>query len=311
MLYEQLDRNRWMTVLLFALFALVVGGLSFAIDVLFFPETGFVAAGVIAVAIVVIAFVFAWFIADRVVLGAVGAREPDPGQPAEQRLVEIVEALALTASLPVPTVYVIDDPAPNAFATGRSPEKGVVAFTTGLLEKMDRPQVEAVAAHELSHIANRDSLIGVVAAVLVGIVLIICRIAIRMLIFGGARRRGGGRQGGGQAQVIFLAIGLVALILAPIFATLLRFAVSRRRESLADVNAVRLTRNPDAMIGALEVLAGDDTQVDFAHGLSSHLWIEEPEHSRGSWLDRVTATHPPIEERIEALRAIAGDMRFR
>ena len=311
MLYEQLDRNRWMTVLLFAMFALVVGGLSIAVDVLFFGDTGLVGAAVVAAIIVVVAFVFSWFIADRVVLGAVGARPPEPGRQAERQLVDIVESLALTAGLPVPKVYVIDDPAPNAFATGRSPDKGVVAFTTGLLDKMDRPQVEAVAAHELSHIANRDSMIGVVAAVLVGIVLIICRIALRLLFFGGARRRGGGRQGGGQAQAIMMIIGLVALVLAPIFATLLRFAVSRRRESLADVNAVRLTRNPDAMIGALEVLAGDDTQVDFAHGLSSHLWIEEPEHSNGSWLDRLTATHPPIDERIEALRAIAGDMRFR
>ena len=311
MLYEQLDRNRWMTVALFALFALVVGGLSIAVDVLFFGDTGLVGPLIIAAIIVVIAFTFAWFMADRVVLGTVGARAPNPEQPAEQQLVDLVESVALTANMPAPKVYVIDDPAPNAFATGRSPDKGVVAFTTGLLEKMDRPQVEAVAAHELSHIANRDSLIGVVAAVLVGLVLIICRLALRMLFFGGGRRRGGGSGGGGQAQAIMMVIGLVALILAPIFATLLRFAVSRRRESLADVNAVRLTRNPDAMIGALEVLAGDDTQVDFAHGLSSHLWIEEPEHSQGSWLDRLTATHPPIDERIEALRAIAGDMRFR
>lgn len=312
MLYEQLDRNRWMTVLLFGLFALVVGGLSIAIDVLFFGDADLVGAAVIAAIIIVIAFTFSWFAADRVVLGTVGARAPEPDRPGEQQLVDIVESVALTANLPVPKVYLIDDPAPNAFATGRSPDKGVVAFTTGLLEKMDRPQVEAVTAHELSHIANRDSMIGVVAAVLVGLVLIICRLALRLLFFGGGRRRGGGRQGGGgQAQMIMMVIGIVALVLAPVFATLLRFAVSRRRESLADVNAVRLTRNPDAMIGALEVLAGDDTQVDFAHGLSSHLWIEEPEHSSGSWLDRLTATHPPIDERIEALRAIAGDMRFR
>jgi heat shock protein HtpX len=307
-LYEQLDRNRRMTVLLFLGFALVVGAVSFAVDVLFL-HGGPVAAGIFALVVVVVVFTFAWFAADRVVLGAMRARPVNPDDPAERNLAEIVESLALTAQMPAPQVYVIDDPAPNAFATGRSPEKGVTAFTTGLLEKMDRPQVEAVAAHELSHIANRDSLIGVIAAVLVGVVLILCRIVLRMLFFSGGRRRGGNQQGG--AQAIMLAIGLVVLVLAPIFAMLLRFAVSRRRESLADANAVRLTRNPDAMIGALEVLAGDDTQVDFSHGLASHLWIEEPEHSKGSWLDRLTATHPPIPERIEALRAISGDMRFR
>lgn len=310
MLYEQLDRNRRMTALLFLGFALVIGAISFAVDVLFIGE-GPIAAGVFALVVVAVVFVFAWFAADRVVLGAMGARPPDPDRPAERNLVEIVEALALTAGMPAPKVYVIDDPAPNAFATGRSPEKGVTAFTTGLLEKMDRPQVEAVAAHELSHIANRDSLIGVIAAVLVGAVLIISRLMLRMLFFSGGRRRGGGRQGGGGAQLIMLAIGLVVLVVAPIFAMLLRFAVSRRRESLADANAVRLTRNPDAMIGALEVLSSDQTQVDFSHGLASNLWIEEPENRQGSWLDKLTSTHPPIDERIEALRAIAGDVRFR
>lgn len=308
MLYEQIDRNRWMTIGLFALFAVVVFGLSFAVDVLFLG-TGPAGAAVIAAVIAVVVFGFAWFAADNVVLGSVGARPADASRPAERELVELVASVSLAAGLPTPKVYVIDDPAPNAFATGRSPDKGVVAFTTGLLDRMDRPQVEAVAAHEISHIANRDSMIGVVAAVLVGVVLIICRIALRMLFFTGGRRGGGRSQG--NAQAIMLIVGIVALVLAPIFAYLLRFAVSRRRESLADANAVRLTRNPDAMIGALEVLAGDDTQVDFAHGLSSHLWIEEPEHSSGSWLDRLTATHPPIPERIEALRAIAGDARFR
>ncbi|MFO8075245.1 MAG: M48 family metallopeptidase [Actinomycetota bacterium] len=308
MLYEQIDRNRWMTIGLFALFAVVVFALSFAVDVLFLG-TGPAGAAVIAAVIAVVVFGFAWFAADNVVLGSVGARPADASRPAERELVELVASVSLAAGLPTPKVYVIDDPAPNAFATGRSPDKGVVAFTTGLLDRMDRPQVEAVAAHEISHIANRDSMIGVVAAVLVGVVLIICRIALRMLFFTGGRRSGGRSQG--NAQAIMLIVGIVALVLAPIFAYLLRFAVSRRRESLADANAVRLTRNPDAMIGALEVLAGDDTQVDFAHGLSSHLWIEEPEHSSGSWLDRLTATHPPIPERIEALRAIAGDARFR
>lgn len=304
MLYDQLDRNRWMTALLFIGFAFVVFLLSFAVDVLFLG-TGPIGATVIAALIAAATLAFAWFAADRAVLAGLGARPANPTVPAERQLLDLVESLALTASLPMPKVYVIDDPAPNAFATGRSPDKGVVAFTTGLLEKMNRPQVEAVAAHELSHIANRDSLVGVVAAILLGVVLIVSRVAIRMLFYSGGGRRSS-NQGGGQAQIVILAVALVAIIIAPIFATLLRFAVSRRRETLADLNAVALTRNPDGMIEALEVLDADETTVDFAHGLASHLWIEEPGHSRGSWLDRLTATHPPIPDRIAALRRAAG-----
>ena len=309
MLYDQIDRNRRATVLLFLGFGVVVFAIAWALDLIFTGRGDPLTAGLLGGVIAAGAVAFAWFAADNVVLSALRAREPNADHPREGQLPGIVESVALAADIPVPEVYVIDDPSPNALATGRTPEKGVVAFTTGLLEKMSRPQVEAVAAHEVSHIANRDSMVGVVAAVLVGVVLIVARFALRLLFYGGARRRGGGRQSGGPGPLIL--VGLVILILAPLFAMLLRFAVSRRRESLADANAVRLTRNPDAMIGALEVLAGDDTQVDFAHGLSSHLWIEEPEHSRGSWLDKLTATHPPIPERIEALRAIAGDSRYR
>lgn len=307
MLYDQIDRNRRMTVLLFVGFAVVIAGIAWAVDVLVLG-TGPLGAAVVGLVIAVASTAFAWFSADRVVLSATGAREPNPADPRERSLVDVVEAVAIAAGLPAPQVYVIDDAAPNAFATGRRPEDGVTVFTTGLLAKMNRPQVEAVAAHELSHIANRDALVGVVAAVLVGAVLIACRLVLRTMLYGGGRRRS---RGSGGVSGPVLLVGVAALVVAPVFATLLRFAVSRRRESLADANAVRLTRNPDAMIGALEVLAGDTSSVDFAHGLAAHLWIEEPDSGRGSWLDRLTATHPPIPDRIRALRAIAGDARYR
>lgn len=305
MLYDQIDRNRRMTVALFAGFALVITAIAWAVDVVLLG-TGPVGAAVVGLLIAGVSIAFAWFSAAKVVLGATGAREPRPDDPVETDLVEMVEGLALAAGLPAPKVYVIDDAAPNAFATGRRPEDGVTVFTTGLLQKMSRPQVQAVAAHELSHIANRDSMIGVTAAVLVGSILIIGRVVLRALFWGGGRRRRDDQSG-----APLMLIGLVVLIIAPLFAMLLRFAISRRRESLADANAVRLTRNPDAMIGALEVLADDTTSVDFSHGLASNLWIEEPEAGGGSWLDRLTATHPPIPERIEALRAIRGDARYR
>ena len=310
MLYDQIDRNRRMTVLLFAAFSVVIAAIAWAVDVLLLG-TGPVGAAVIGLGIAAASVLFAWFSAANVVLSATGAREPRADSRAEQDLTEIVSGVAIAAGLPAPKVYVIDDDAPNAFATGRRPEDGVTVFTTGLLHKMNRAQIEAVAAHELSHIGNRDSMIGVTAAVLVGAVLILCRVVLRVMFYGGGRRRSG-RDGGSQGGAgLLMVVGMVLLILAPIFATLLRFAISRRREALADANAVRLTRNPDAMIGALEVLAGDTTSVDFSHGLAANLWIEEPESGEGSWLDRLTATHPPIPERIAALRGIAGDARYR
>lgn len=307
MLYDQLARNRWMTALLFLLFAVLIVGLAWALEILFLGGGGG-GAPYIALVVVVGVLVFSWFAADRAVLSALRARPPRDDVPEERNLPEIIEGLALAAGLPTPAVYVIDDPAPNAFATGRSPDKGVVAFTTGLLQKMNRQQVEAVAAHELSHVGNRDSLIGVVAAVLVGVILVVCRVALRLLFFGGGRRRGGGRGGGGGP---LLLIGLAVLVLAPIFGLLLRFAISRRRETHADVNAVRLTRNPEAMISALEVLDADHSTVDFAHGFAAHLWIEEPADREPGWLTKLFSSHPPISERIERLRAVAGDTRYR
>lgn len=304
MLYDQLARNRWMTAVLFVLFAVLVVGLAWALEVLFIGGGG--GAVYVAGFVIVGVLIFAWFAADRAVLSALRARAPRDDVPEERNLPAMIEGLALAAGLPMPAVYVIDDPAPNAFATGRSPDKGVVAFTTGLLKNMNRQQVEAVAAHELSHIGNRDSLIGVVAAVLVGVIIVVCRVALRLLFFGGGRRRGGG-QGGAPLMLV----GLAVLVLAPIFALLLRFAISRRRETHADVNAVRLTRNPEAMIGALEVLHGDQATVDFAHGMAAHLWIEEPTKDEPGWLTKLFSTHPPIPERIERLRAIAGDSRYR
>lgn len=305
MLYDQIAANKWRTVLLFVGFAVLIAGVAFALDA-WLIGAGPVSAGIITAVIAIGAVTFAWFAADGVVLSSVGAREPNPADHREAQLVDMVAGLALAAQLPEPRVYVTDDPSPNAFATGRTPDKGVVVFTTGLLQKMSRPQVEAVAAHELSHIANRDSMVGVVAAVLVGTLLILSRLVTRMLFFGGGRSR---RSGGGGGGSPIMLIGLVFVVLAPFFAMLLRFAISRRRESLADANAVRLTRNPDAMIGALEVLGGDHSSVDFAHGLGAHLWIEEPgepKDEQQGWFARLTNTHPPIPERIAALRAIAG-----
>lgn len=307
MLFDQIDRNRRATIVLFIGFALLITGVIVALDLLVFAgELGWVSL-VLSGVIVAVAVFIAWYKSDRIVLSALGTREPDMTDPREQQLPGMVATHALAAGMETPTVRMIDDPAPNAFAAGRNPERGVVVFTRGLIDRMSRHEVSAVAAHEVSHIANRDSMVGVMAAVLLGTLVILCRLGFRLLLFGGARGRGGGR-GGHPALII---AGFALLVLAPLLGLLLRSAISRRRESLADANAVRLTRNPQAMISALEKLKGNPTPVDVGHGFASHLWLDEPHDTKDSWFDKALSTHPPIDERIQALRAISGDVNER
>lgn len=243
---------------------------------------------------------------DRIALAASRARPADPER--YRSLHNIVEALAIGAGIPKPDVYVVDDPAPNAFATGRNPDHAAVAVTTGLLERMDRRELEAVLAHELAHIRNYDILVGTIAVTAVGGVVLLADLALRWLWWGGGRSRSSGRRAGGNPLVPLLA--LVVLILAPVVARLLRFAVSRRRESLADASAVEITRNPVPLISALEKLREDTTVVRSSTKATEHLWFEQPLDVRGdvqghqSRLNRLFDTHPPLEERIAALRRL-------
>jgi heat shock protein HtpX len=224
------------------------------------------------------------------------------------RLHNLVEGLCIAAGLPKPRVYVVDDPAPNAFATGRNPQHAAIAVTTGLLEKLNRVELEGVLAHELSHIKNYDILVTTLAVTLVGVVTLMADFAIRALWWGGAARRGGRNQGGGAAGVVAL-LGFVLLLLAPLLGRIMQAAVSRRRESLADISAASLTRYPPGLISALEKLRDDRTVVRSASRATAHLWIEEPvaahaNAQRQHRLDRMFNTHPPLEERIAALREL-------
>jgi heat shock protein HtpX len=243
---------------------------------------------------------------DAVALRMSRARPADPVEFA--RLHNIVEGLCIAAGLPKPRVYIVDDEAPNAFATGRDPKHAAIAVTTGLLDKMNRVELEGVLAHELSHIKNYDILVSTIAVTLVGFIAIMSDIGIRTLWWGGGRGNRDDRDGGGAGAILAIA-GFALLILAPLIAQLMQFAVSRKRESLADISGVELTRYPPGLIAALEKLRDDQTVVHSHSRATAHLWIEQPmptsrEEGKLSRLNRMFDTHPPLEERIAALREL-------
>lgn len=247
----------------------------------------------IAVGIAMVSVWGSYFGSDKIVLTMTGARVID--HDSAPQLFNLVSELTLAAGLPMPKIAIVEDPAPNAFATGRNPEHAVIAFTTGILERMDREELQGVAAHELAHVANRDTLVSAVAATTAGAIALLSDFILRMTFFGGRDRD---NNGGGNPLVIVAA--LLATLLAPIAATLLKAAISRKRESLADASAVEFTRNPTGLRRALEVLEQDSTVVHQRSNAVAHMWIESP-LDRNS-VSRLFATHPPLAERIEILR---------
>ena len=295
-------RKSWLLVGGFVVFVAVIGWLFGG-----YGLWGLVAAlGVAAVMTT-----GSYFSSDRVALSMSRARPADPVQ--FKRLHNIIEGLSIAAGIPKPRVYIVDDRAPNAFATGRDPEHAAVAVTTGLLEVMNRDELEGVIAHELSHIQNRDTLVMTIAVTLVGVVVLLADWLLRAMWWGAGSSRND--RGGGLGAPIAL-IGLALMVLAPFIARALQFAISRRREFLADADAVNFTRYPDGLVNALEKLRADDTVVRSASRATAHLWIEAPiarqsqggprgkrTSTRGAWLNRLFDTHPPLEERIEALRS--------
>ena len=232
---------------------------------------------------------------DKLVLTMTGAklisREDNPA------LFNVIEEVVVASGLPMPKVAIVQDSAPNAFATGRNPDHALIAFTTRILEVMDRDELQGVIAHEMSHVANRDTLVSAVAATTAGAIAILSDFLMRMMWFGGGRR-----DRDSNSNPIALVLSLLVLILAPIAAALLKSAISRKRESLADATAVSFTRNPAGLRKALEVLARDSTVVEQKSNAVAHIWIESPLDMRAA--SRLFATHPPIEERIATLKAM-------
>jgi len=252
----------------------------------------------------VMAFVSYWK-ADKIALAVSRAHPADPEQ--YRRLYNLVEGLCIAGGLPQPGIYVVDDPAPNAFATGRNPQHAAIAVTTGLLEKLNRVELEGVIAHELSHIKNYDILVSTLAVTLVGAVAVVTDIAIRMMWWNGGRdRREGDHDNGGNPLAI---VGFVLLIFAPIIAKAMQAAISRKRETLADISACQLTRYPPGLISALEKLKADTTVTHAASTATAHLWIEQPmsgvgDHGRLGSIHRLFDTHPPLDERIALLKEL-------
>jgi heat shock protein HtpX len=301
-LYEQITSNKWRSVLLVLLVLAVAGGLGYLFGWLF--DFGLVGV-VIALLIAVVMSWTSYRYGDRIVLRASGAR---PARREDYpRLHNIVDGLTIAAGLPKPPgVYVIPEQAPNAFATGRNPEHSSIAVTQGLLDITNRVELEGVLAHELSHVTNRDILVGTLVATLVGVIVLLSDWMRRMFFWGGlGGRRGRDRGGGGGAFAIVALVGLVLSILAPIAAQLIRLAVSRRREYLADANGALLTRYPPGLASALrKIAASPNTMRRAANNATAHLWFAQPSSTpvrRYSLWERLFSTHPPVEERIKAL----------
>jgi heat shock protein HtpX len=301
-MFELIRANKRRSVLLIAGFVLVAVAVGAAAGYL----TGFGWAGSLIALVIAGALAFlSYWRADSIALSISRARPADPQQ--YQRLHNLVEGLCIASGLPKPRVYIIDDPAPNAFATGRNPRHAAIAVTTGLLGMMNRVELEGVIAHELSHIRNYDILVSTLAVTLVGAVALITDLSIRMMWWNGGRERREGDHGDSGNPLAI--IGFVLLIVAPIIARAMQATISRRRETLADVSACQLTRYPPGLISALEKLKKDTTVTHSASTATAHLWIEQPmsgvgDRGRLASIHRLFDTHPPLDERISLLREL-------
>ena len=300
-MYDQVAANKRRSAALIVVFVLFVALVCAAFTYLL--QWGPIGI-VIAFAIAGGSAFFSYWKSDSIALAMSRAQPATVEQ--YPRLHNVVEGLCIASGLPKPRLYIIDDPAPNAFATGRNPKHAAIAVTTGLLEKMNRIELEGVLAHELSHIKNDDILVSTLAVTMVGVVALLADIGVRGLLFGGRNRN---NDGGNIVYLALMALALVLLILSPIIARLMQFAVSRKRESLADISGVEMTRYPPGLISALEKLQADQTVVNSASRATAHLWIESPlartpEEGKMSKLNRMFDTHPPLEERIAALQEL-------
>ena len=240
-----------------------------------------------------------YYASDSIVLTMTGAKEIQYSD--NPKLFDLVQEVCIASGLKMPKVAIVEDSAPNAFATGRNPEKALIAFTTGILDVMDRDELQGVIAHELSHVKNRDTLVSAIAATTAGAIALLSDFIMRMMWFGGGRDR----DRDNNQNPIALIASLIVLILAPLAALLLRSAISRRREALADATAVSFTRNPTGLRKALEVLQRDSTIVNQRSTAIAHIWIESP--LDGSSVSKLFSTHPPLAERIATLRAMEAN----
>jgi heat shock protein HtpX len=298
-MYKQITSNKRKSLALLVGFLVLYGALGYLLS-LWFGVAALVIAGGIAIGMLLLNL----YAADDLVMAVAGARQIERKEEAPQ-LWRMVENLTITAGLPMPRVYIVNDESPNAFAAGRSPKQAIVAVTTGLLERLDEEELEGVLAHEVSHIRNYDVRLMTWAAVLAGSIALLAQIFLRAMWFGGGGRdRGSG--GGGAGNIIVLVVVIVSLILAPIAAILIQFAISRRREYVADASAAELTRYPQGLASALEqISAAAKPSARLGNQAIAHLMIMAPLGARGH-TSKLFSTHPPPEDRIARLAQMAG-----
>lgn len=295
-MYDQISTNKLKSIGLVAVFMLLVLAVGWAFG--YFTQWG---TGGLVLALL-LAFVSAfgsyWY-SDRIVLAISRARPVD--KQTDPYLMNVIEGLAIAAGLPIPAAFVIDDPAPNAFATGRNPEHAAIAVTSGLVEKLDRLELEGVVAHEMAHIKNYDTLVQTLAAVMAGTVVLLSEWVLRAWFWGGGKRRS--NSDSGPLGLVLVVVALVLLVLSPLFAALIQTAISRKREYLADANGALLTRYPAGLAGALRKIAADTNQLAVANKATESLYIYNPlkDIRQGKGMNALFNTHPPIDERIRRL----------
>jgi heat shock protein HtpX len=295
-LYQQKDLNIRKTWFLFTIFFAVVIGVGWAFSRIY------ASPGILAFAVIfsILMSFFSYWYSDKIVIKMSRARPVSKENAPE--LYNIVENLAITAGLPMPKVYLVNDLSPNAFATGRDPKHAAIALTSGLLERLDRSELEGVIAHELSHIGNRDMLLSTMVVVLVGFIALISDWFLRSLFWRSMGFGGGNRDERGQAGAVLMLIGVILAVLSPLIAILIQLAISRKREFLADASGSLLTRYPRGLASALEKISTYSKPMRVANNATAHLWISDPHGKKHSAVSKLFMTHPPIEERVKRLR---------
>jgi heat shock protein HtpX len=295
-MYEQIARNKWKSAALVLFFVAFI----FVLTWVFEQVTGWGKGGLIlALGVSVMMAAGGYFASDKIVLAISRAR---PVTKEEfPYLYNVVEGLTIAAGIPAPRCYVIEDTAPNAFATGRDPKNAVICVTTGILQKLNRVELEGVVAHEMSHIKNYDVRLQTVVVVMAGVVALLSDWILRSFLWGGGRRRSRNDRGSGGAGAILVVVGLVFALLSPLIATIIQLAVSRKREFLADASAAMLIRYPAGLASALRKISADTEPLEAANKATAHLYIVNPLKDIKGGVNKLFSTHPPIEERIAAL----------
>jgi|SRR3989344_418788 len=294
-MYSEISSNKWKSVLLFIGFFIFIGLLAFAINLIFFHGYVFI---IFAAIIAVVFALISYYSGDKIVLAMSHAREANKKD--HTYLINTVEGLAIAAGIPKPKVYVIPGAQINAFACGKNPKTASVAVTEGSLQKLNRQELEGVIAHELSHIKNYDIRVMVLASVLVGIIVFTSEIMLRSFLFGGMNSND---NRGGRANLIFIVIGIVLLILAPIIAQMIKFAISRKREYLADASGALLTRYPKGLADALRKIKNDTSELKVASNANAHMYISNP-FKKKQWFAELFSTHPNVDSRIQKLESM-------